>query len=41
VAGVASRVDDEPLDQPDVAVSGMDVLAAAHLHFAHWDAVPG
>ena len=27
---VAAAVDDDPLDLPDAAVGGMDVLAAAH-----------
>ncbi len=38
---VAVRVDDQPLDFPDVAVGGMDVLTAAHLHLVQWDGVVG
>ena len=30
---VVGGVDDQALDSPDVAVGGMDVLAAADLHF--------
>jgi len=38
---VAFRVDDQPLDFPDVAVGGMDVLTATHLHLVQRDGVVG
>ena len=38
---VAVRVDDQALDFPDVAVGGMDVIAAAHLHLIQRDGVVG
>jgi hypothetical protein len=33
------RVDDQPLDPPDVAVRCVDALAAAHLNVAHRNAI--
>ena len=38
---VVARVDDEPLDPPDVAIGGMDLLAAAHGHLAQGEPVVG
>ena len=38
---VTVRVDDQPLDFPDVTVGGMDMLAAAHLHLVQGDGVVG
>jgi hypothetical protein len=34
VGHLVVAVDHEPLDSPDVAVGGMDLLASAHVHFA-------
>jgi hypothetical protein len=31
---VAAGVDDEPMDLPDVAVGGVDVIAAAHSYLS-------
>ena len=38
---VAAGVDDEPLDLPDVAVGGMDVLAAAYSYLSGGKGVVG
>src|ERR1039457_7544142 len=38
---VVARIDDEPLDKPDRAVGGVDMVAASHRHFAGRDPVVG
>jgi hypothetical protein len=38
---VVSRVDDQALDPPDIAVGGVDVLVPAHGHLAQRDLVLG
>lgn len=38
---VAAGVDDEPLDLPDVAVGGVDVIAAAHSYLSGGKGVVG
>jgi hypothetical protein len=38
---MASGVDAEPLELQDVAVGGMDVLAAAHAHLSEGKGVNG
>src|SRR6516162_285132 len=38
---MARRVDDQTFDLTDVAVGGINVLAALHLHLTRWDGVVG
>jgi hypothetical protein len=38
---VAAGIDDEPLDLPDPAVGGMDVITAAHSHLSGGKSVIG